>query len=144
MGMDFNLVSTEIRKANVAATVLGTEETLTKWKAIAEKFGRSKSYSFQFWDELNDPSILFIESGWGFIKKMISPLENLYLFFELEDEKTAFLFEHGKELADVLIEVGCRDFYLLDEDMNFLICYSDHDVIFAEGAAKSWLNVGRN
>lgn len=139
MGIDFNLINAEAEKANAAVVVLSEEETLAKWRAIAERYGRDKKYSFQFWDELDDPGILCIENGWGIIKDFIAPLEHAYLFFELADEKKAFFFKHGNELADVLIESGCRDFYLLDEGMNFLICYNDHDAILAEGTAKAWL-----
>lgn len=140
MGMDFNLVNAEIEKANATVTILSEEETRAKWLAIAEQYGRNKKYSFQFWDELDDPGILCIENGWSVIKDFIVSLKHIYFFFELEDEKKAFLFKHGNELADVLIESGCRDFYLLDESMHFLICYSDHGAILAEGTAKLWLS----
>ncbi len=91
------------------------------------------------WDELNDPSVLCVDNGWEVIGNFIAPLVNLYLFFELDDEKNAFCFKRGDELAKVLIESGCRDFYLLDENMTFLICYNDSNVILTEGVAKTWL-----
>jgi len=88
MGIDFNLVNAEIEKANAGITVLSEGETLAKWRAIAERYGRNKKYSFQFWDELDDPGVLCIENGWEIIKEFIAPLENIYLLFELEDEKS--------------------------------------------------------
>ena len=139
MGMDFNLVNVEIKKANAAITVLSEEETLVKWRAIAERYGGNKKYSFQFWDELDDPGVLCIENGWEIIAGFIAPLKNICLLFELEDEKKSFFFKYGNELSEVLVESGIRDFYLCDEHMDFLICYNDHDIIVADGLAKTWL-----
>lgn len=140
MGVDFNLVSEEARRSSATLSVLGEEETLEKWKEISELYGRDKKYSFQFWDELDDPATLHTENGWVLIKGLIAPLQDVYLFFELEDEKNAFIFKYGSELADVLIETGCRDFYLLGPGMNYLLCYNDHDYVLADGIAKAWLS----
>lgn len=139
MGIDFSLVDEEARKANAVIKILDEKNTLEKWKIISELYGLDKKYSFQFWDELDEPATLHAENGWAIIKSLIAPLSDVYLFFELEDEKKAFVFESGNELADVLIETGCRDFYLLGPDMDYLLCYNDHDTILADGIAKSWL-----
>lgn len=140
MGIDFNLVSVEIAIFGAAVTVLGEEETRRKWKEIAERYGRDKVYAFQFWDELKDPEVLCIENGWVVVKEFVKQKSDIYLFFELADESRAFLFRSGEQLADVLIESGCRDFYLVDELATFLISYNDSDSILAEGTAKEWLS----
>ncbi len=139
MGMDFNLVSDEISRLGAEVARLGEEQTRSKWKEIAERYGRDKVYAFQFWDELIDPEILSADNGWFIIKEFVEKKSDIYLFFELADSSQAFLFRSGEELADVLIESGCRDFYLLDEEATFLICYNDSDVVLADGAAKEWL-----
>lgn len=139
MGVDYNLISAEINKISASVSLVCKKETLDLWKAVAMRYGSTGEYSFQFWDELIDFASIQNDDGWSIIGHWISTLKNLYLLFEMEDEKESFIFENGNELAIVLIESGCRDFYILDKDLSFLLCYTDHSVVMAAGSAKRWM-----
>lgn len=144
MGWDLDLVLAEVKRQKFLVRRLGTTKTSARWTALAERYARDKAYSFQFWDVLDDAVSFTKENGWLPIKEFISPLEDVFLFFEHDDENESLLFRHGAELAEVLIETGIRDFYLSDRDSGFLICYNDHDAIIADGIARDWLFQIRN
>jgi hypothetical protein len=139
MGIDFNLVNNEIEKLNTTATTLNQAQTSTKWKEIIARYGDTEKPVSQFWDCLKNPTMSYDEQGWYTIKEFIMAAENIFLMFDPADEKKSFVFENGNALAEVLIESGCRDFYLVDDAISFLLCYNDHNIVLAAGTAKPWL-----
>ncbi len=54
-------------------------------------------------------------------------------------ESRAFAFECGRDIASVLAECFGFVVYIVGSDLEYLLCFNNHDYVIAAGAAKSWL-----
>ena len=41
----------------------------------------------------------------------------------------------------LLSEMSLEEFYITDDEISYLLCFSHHDILYAAGAAKGWLEM---
>ena len=56
-----------------------------------------------------------------------------------EDEKTIFVFENGEQIIDVIGQSFGFIYYIVDCNLEFLICFNDCDYLVVSGKAIDWL-----
>ncbi len=72
----------------------------------------------------------------GAIERIV---EMKFAFFDHWNGAYVFEFEDGSKLVPVLGDSYWSEFYLTDRVADYLICYSDHDILYATGTASDWL-----
>lgn len=63
----------------------------------------------------------------------------MIMFFLQKGTPKAFRFSNGRAVVKVFGETGGFDMYITNEKGDYFLAYSHHDVLYACGSAKEWL-----
>jgi hypothetical protein len=91
------------------------------------------------WETLKDDESVRHKEAWRWLDDLIGNNESI-MFFNPSDEATAFLFNKGDDIVSILNETFGFEFYLTNQDTEYLVCFNHHDVLIACGLARDWLN----
>lgn len=80
---------------------------------------------------------VFNNNAWMWVGEFIN--NSAILFFNPDDEKISYEFNNGKDIVDFLTECYSFEFYIVNKELEFLICYSHHRILYACGTAVNWL-----
>ena len=61
------------------------------------------------------------------------------LLFNEADDKNAFWIANGEELQKILEDSFGFEFYIIDCEQSYLICFNHHDILYGLGEAKEWV-----
>ncbi|MGY0375271.1 DUF6756 family protein [Clostridium sp. JNZ J1-5] len=103
---------------------------------VIKKFCRSRNL-FPLWDKLSSYGSISDSQSWSLINKFIGDSEAI-LFFNPHDERRAFQFKNGWDLVPTLSETYNAEFYVVNGDLDYLICFNHHDTLIICGKAYEW------
>ncbi len=125
-------------RADVLIRELMPEEAGAIKRIVEMKFaGRRRSPLF-LWEYLIDRLAVHDPHAWEWIGEFVGN-DSLIFFFDHWNGAYVFEFEDGSKLVPVLEDSYWSEFYLTDRVADYLICYSDHDILYATGTASDWL-----
>lgn len=101
------------------------------------KFLDQNSSSF-LWERFQESSSIYDPNGWARLSEF-GHMGEVYLFFSRDDESGFWKIGNLQDLVEILGECGGQEFYICDQDMNFVICHNHHDYLIAAGTARDWL-----
>lgn len=108
--------------------------------SLIKKYTNLKNYSFPLWHFISNKESIYYLNGWSLIDKFERGSKGIvYLFFEPSDEKEVLIFPSMSSVKAILEEVPGFVFYLSNSDLEFLICFNDHDYLIGSGTGKSWI-----
>ena len=56
-----------------------------------------------------------------------------------KEEEEMILIQSGEDLNYILSETYGFEFYITDKQCSYLLCFSDHDILYGCGTAKEWI-----
>ena len=117
---------------------LNDKSTALVRSRIESLYAEGPSYK-PLWERLNEQVGVFDPDGWKTVEKY--PFnDNLLMFFDLDNEKTMYLFSSIGDVVKILSECPGFVFYLTDCECTFLLCHNDHDYLIGAGDAKGWVS----
>ena len=119
-------------------TVLDEERTAVLQAKVQELYGRA-GHAWPLWDGSKAEKTSFhFDEAWRLIGEFNR--EPCIMFWQPSDEACALKFESPCDLIDTLEEMYGTEFYVTNEDVSYLFCFNDHDVLIAYGDASEWLD----
>lgn len=113
-------------------------EAISLLNKIDQKFlDNSKKGNF-LWEELSDYNWSLNSEAWRWIADFVGNSGVIMFFFENGKPK-AFRFLNGKSVVEVFGETRGFDMYITNKEIDYFLAYSHHDVLYACGNAKEWL-----
>jgi hypothetical protein len=64
---------------------------------------------------------------------------SVIMFFDKEQDTSGILFEKGTCLVPVLRECTGFEFYLTNQEGDYIICFNHHDFLIGVGSAFNWI-----
>lgn len=126
-----------IEETGAQAILLSKGETALLWTDVDNRFA-APAPGAALWERLLDASYCRDESGWRRVSGF-RPDDPCILFAPPHLESRAFAFEHARDVARVLAECPRFVSYVVGRDLEYLVCFDDHDCVRAVGTAKAWL-----
>lgn len=114
--------------------------TATKklYDEIYAKYHNGKD-EYPLWDNLNNFSVVYNKDGWRLIRDFIAE-KKCILFLEKADAEFVIELPDGLALNTLLENTAGFVFYVSNQDLNFLICFNDHDDLLGAGTAGKWID----
>lgn len=103
---------------------------------VRRRFAEDSSHD-PLWERLVDAVQVQDENGWKRLNEF--PLRRILLFFDSQEENSAFIFESTSILVDVIAECPGFEFYVTNEICSFVVCFNHHNCLIGCGEAKDWL-----
>jgi hypothetical protein len=117
--------------------VLSTQHYQALYQAVLDKFALGVD-KFPLWENLNDSESLKEKDGWLLISDFVGN-EEVVLFLDNRTEKFAITLNGSKDLNKLLSNTFHFVFYITNINVDYLLCFNEHDFIIASGKAKLWL-----
>jgi hypothetical protein len=107
---------------------------------VLKKFTNGCGDDNFIWSSLLEENSIFCrnDNSWLLLDDFIKE-QKTYMFFNKSDCARFFCFSSGEDIVSILHDSSFSDMYFIDEDLNFLITYSHHDILTASGTAAAWL-----
>lgn len=123
---------------NLTVSVLSSIEVEKKIEMIYEKYIIKNLKTSFLWEDMADAEYINDSAGWSYIDSFVGENHCLLMFEEFEKW---FVVEvnSGKDLKILLEESFAFEFYVFDELLSYLICFSHHDQLIGCGKAKTWI-----
>jgi hypothetical protein len=117
--------------------VLDADQTAPLWHRLAQRFGEP-GRGRRLWEQLSQRAAVQDPDAWCWIANFLSD-EPVLMLFDPSDEVVGVRFAHGSQVVPVLAESFGFEFYVTNEQLEFLLCFNHHDFLIAAGSAKAWL-----
>lgn len=126
------------KEMNLTVSVLSSDEIEKKIEMIYEKYIIKNLKTTFLWEDMADAEFINDSDGWSYIDSFVGKNHCLLMF---EEFKKWFIVEvhSGKDLKILLEETSSFEFYVFDEILSYLICFSHHDQLIGCGKAKTWI-----
>lgn len=105
---------------------------------ITNSFLSTEKTSIWLWENLLAYEALSDSNGWSYIKDFVRD-NCCIMFFNQDEEKKMFEISNGKDLQCILSETSGFEFYIIDKNCSYLICFNHHDALLACGNAAEWI-----
>jgi len=90
----------------------------------------------KIWDTRKAPRGFHSQDGWRLIPLYVG-YRSCVLFFP--EARLAVELKSGSDLLLVLEQLPAYEFYVSNRDMQYLICFNDHDFVIGWGQAEGWV-----
>ena len=108
-------------------------------KKLAEKFSVESESPWRLsYQNLKDTQSIHDPKGWSFIQDYVGDKEVL-LFVNPDEEKDMWLIPSGIALTSILSETIGFPFYVTSQEIDYMLCFDDHDCLIANGKAAEWI-----
>jgi hypothetical protein len=123
-----------------------TDSKIGEMSLLESQFFREKvitKYSngedlFPLWEFMSSDFYVRDSSAWEWLDEFLKGNEFCF-FFDKREEPVIYLFEKNQSLVTFLENFPGYDFYVTNENLDFLISFNDSDYLSASGTAEPWL-----
>ena len=128
-----------IKNSNIIVNELGIEKSKEIFKSIQKNYiNMEKENNLWLWEKFNDYEFIKNSNGWTYIQNFVSNSKCI-IFFNQDEETKMFSINNGKDLYYILSETCGYEFYIIDEECTYLICFNHHDILYGCGNAIEWI-----
>lgn len=125
-----------LSKLNISYSILEDDITEKLRHVIYSKFTKNKDYQYPLWEHLTDFKGVIFDFAWEWLSALLMDNE-VIVFFEEVNDKTAFLLKNGGDIPLIMNECPAMTFYVMNIQADFLYAYhSDHSIFRVVGNAK--------
>lgn len=129
----------EAEKNNINLRLVDEDRYKQIQMEIQDKFLDTSVYPELFlWEDIRKFKSISDANGWSYIRDFVKENESI-MFFNLKDDRKAFYIENGEQLNIILGETSGYEFYLTNELVEYLICFTHHDSLVGCGTASEWI-----
>lgn len=120
-------------KLSLPYSIIDSEQTAINKSHIERIYAQRGIYPL--WQRLHSYYSHYDPEGWKYISHFIKTKTIIILFDD--DSKSIRL--AGTHVELVLSETTSFVFYIIDDNLDFLIGFNDHNILIGCGSAKSWV-----
>ncbi|NJK32748.1 MAG: hypothetical protein HC927_10245 [Deltaproteobacteria bacterium] len=132
-----NDIIQEVSRAGGAASLVPQAEADRLVASVRSKFAEPGTQNI-LWHCLVDSESMHDPDGWKCIEPMIGGGE-FFMLIKDYDRHRMVKISRGDILTVVLGETVGFEFYVFDSELNYLICFNDHDMLIGAGQAAEWV-----
>jgi len=114
-----------------------SEQSLEMLTQVREKYF-VKSNTDILWENISESVSKQNKDAWRWVRDFVS-IYPCIMFFNPIEAKSSIIFENGENLVSILEDTYHFEFYLTNQNTEYLICFNHHDVLIACGTAMIWL-----
>ena len=120
------------KKLGIEVSEFTQSESLSIINQIIAKYAGGKKGAF-LWENFVEHRVLSKDpEAWKLLSGIIGKKKTI-MFFNPEDELSAFKLNNGNDLVAILGETFGFEFYLTDESMDYVLCFNHHDYLIGCG-----------
>lgn len=116
---------------SIEETAADTSEYIRK--KIVKLYCRSDNTRNVLWENFKEHACFSDPNGWRYVKELVNG--KCVLFFNEAEDNSMLLINSGDELDYILSETYGFEFYVTDMECSYLLCFSDHDILYGCGSA---------
>lgn len=125
-------------KLNLTISMLSDAKTNEIIDSVYEKYiDKSKGGSF-IWENMSDSEQINDALGWSYTGDFVGNIPCIMLFYDL-NKWFAVRLRSGEDLKELLGESFPFEFYVVDDALSYMLCFSHHDQLIGAGKAKDWI-----
>ena len=122
---------------NICIEIIDEQNTRALYNRIMEIYSCGLVRAF-LWDSLDSYVYLHDSQGWQIVGEYVSD-KSCILFCEPEECRNGYRVSNAKDLISIIGDCFAFDFYVTDDNYDYLLCFNHHDTLIACGSAKKWL-----
>lgn len=126
-----------VKAYNVKAFPLNEKESVVLIDNIYSNFTAVKN-RIPLWENLLDIKTYRSNDGWKYVSDFIGNSSTM-LFLDPAEGAFGVNIKDGENLNLLLENSFGFVFYLTNTELDYLICFNDHDVLIGCGDAKDWI-----
>jgi len=121
--------------SNIVA--LSEVECKNMFDVLSKKYADEKLSYYAFWERLIDYVSFRDARGWETIPKIVGDKECIMLLEK--DKRFGVRIPSGDLLFKLLEDTFTYVFYVTNNEMDYLMCFNDHEFVLSCGEAPNWL-----
>lgn len=125
-------------RLNIMTSVLSVRETDEIVDTILKKYIDSNENCCFIWENMKESEYVNDPLGWSYVDDFVGKEKCLIMFFEFNNW-VIMRISSGISLKKLLEESFAFEFYIVDEDVTYVICFNHHDQLIGVGKAKEWI-----
>ena len=128
---------TAIQVTGILVEELSPDESRALRNRVSMIYSKGTTALF-LWEYFSDCALTTNAEAWLWISDYIGNHPCLLFFFE-HHAPPVFQLNNGFDLVALLGEMPMDEFYVTNAEASYLLCFSHHDILYAVGDAKTWL-----
>ena len=128
-----------VKRLNIEVGYLDNKRYKELVDNIIQKYAIDSKYRYPLWENLVDPSSIQLSTGWGKVGDYVANSKCILLTGIDSSEDLAVLINNGEDLHAILSDTYGFVFYVTNPNIDYLLCFNDHDFLIACGDAKNWI-----
>lgn len=105
---------------------------------LNKKYVDNKLNNVFLWDNFFDCVSVYDENWWKYIGDFVGDKPCILMAYDNNDW-IAIKINSGMDLNILLSESCGFEFYIMDIELSYVICFNHHDVLIGLGKAKNWI-----
>lgn len=140
MVMDFikNELIDNANRLKINIRILSQNDTNNILALLKSKYVNSNKIKGNFlWENISNPAYFSDSLGWSYIGNFVGENPCLIIFNDV-DSWCAIEISNGFDLTRLLSESYGFEFYVINQELTYAICFNHHDQLVCAGEAKKW------
>ena len=105
---------------------------------IRVRFTEQKTRSNQLWEDFVDDASTIRNDGWRVACEY--PEQHPIILFRDSDAYEGYIASSPQSLERILAESPGFEFFLTNEDVDYVLCFNHHNYLIGVGQCKDWLS----
>lgn len=127
------------RSLNVPISILSESDAQSIISLMGLRYIDKCKDGIFIWENFIDASHLQDPLGWSYIGNFIGDTFCLIMFYDF-DSWVVMRINNGSDLTLLLGESYGFEFYVMDQNLTYVVCFNHHDQLICVGEAKRWLD----
>ncbi|KAB2865053.1 MAG: hypothetical protein F9K46_04120 [Anaerolineae bacterium] len=132
-----NQFQAAIQVTGILVEELSPDESRALRKRVSVIYSKETTSLF-LWEYFSDCALITNVDAWRWISEYIGNKSCLLFFFE-HLAPPVFQLNNGFDAVALVGELPMDEFYVTNTETSYLLCFSHHDILYALGDAKTWL-----
>ncbi len=136
MGTIHSWISEASTTLNIQLEPLSSEGANNLFRRLRKKYADFSS-ELPLWETVGEHISRKRANGWRDVGEYVGDFQ--CLLATEKDGEEAYRVSSGNDLTQLLHECPGFEFYVTNEDCDFLLCHNDHDYLIGAGKAAAWV-----
>lgn len=132
-----NQFQAAIEAIGISVEELSPDASRAIRKRVSTLYSKGTTSLF-LWEHFAEKASINSTDAWLWISEYIGNKSCMLFFFE-HLAPPVFQLNNGFDAVALVGELPMVEFYVTNPEADYLLCYSHHDILYALGRAKTWL-----
>ena len=133
-----NHICNELKDSKIIIRKLQLSQRREILDSVFKKYINISERGVCLWEKFIQYEALSDGMAWSYIRYFVKDNECI-MFFNQTEEEEMILIQSGEDLNYILSETYGFEFYITDKQCSYLLCFSDHAILYGYGTAKEWI-----